>query len=851
MAIPVNETVLYQYGWRTDPLFGQVDPDVGAYPGNDYDQGLSLFLYEDNYASLSFQAAADPVLDGAFALTESIFDPNRVHMFVNCVYPISGQYNTLSRSLFYVLIVFSLIFRRHVWLSVAALGTAMTYAAVSAVHFFALVGSFQFLNPGYWDGESAKEFMDLDLLGIFPILTASGIMLTPILMWSSTVRKHHAQAVIVCWGALIFIALATCIGIMMRGYGITAGGTMDFNTVPSFAICLRNEDCMRPQNEGLFRDYYEKCDCIDFCGTLSPTAPMRSGENMVPWLLTDADKTAFSKEFRKLFFVNLFALAFITINGAIGVLESYYSQSEVRNAIFRVCNADLRLWIKVLFEGEREEKLLRRYSREDKSMKETTGKKIRYHIAKATAASFYLLAIFLSVICPIVFISSVITSEIYIQTFPPSEHSDAVGAWGAWVGATLVIVAAVIDRYSKDWLNALVVLLRAFWRVFKYAKSDRQTTLFTKDKKMSVREQIKNFFKELGSPFLHGWHSTRRAIWTGKMNMRLFAVWWKNPVQESQMRGADLYRVWEEEETKVPGGKPVCTCRMCWRDRRDEKLNGEHGTSEKHAQTALERMRTKALRKRDQYENEQIRRGAYASVNNASEMTAQGTEMSKLQRMHEDSAPASMMTGGAGRSEEDLYDGPVTSPYMSDSRMPVAYDPTSPPAIPQSAMQRPETQRKESGPFSPPPLVSPHQVPPPEAALERRSAYARRDTDQSFGAFPARRESDQSIGYFARRESDQNMGTSARREWRESDQSMGTFAARRESDQSISPILRRDTDQSMGPITRRDTGMSTASTRRKPVPSYIAPEGEEGLPWQRTMSPDQSTPRRDRSDSGS
>ncbi|KFY19875.1 hypothetical protein V491_04150 [Pseudogymnoascus sp. VKM F-3775] len=589
MAIPVNESVLYQYGWRTGPLSSQVDWDFTAYPGNEYDQGLSLTLYENNNAAITFHAAIDPVLDSAFALTESIFDPGRAQMFVNCVYPISGQYNTLSRALFYVLIVFSLIFRRHVWISVAALGTAMTYAAVSAVHLFALVGSFRFLDPGYWDGDSTKDYMEIDLLGIFPILTASGIMLTPILMWSSSVRKHHAQAVIVCWGALIFIALATCLGIMMRGLGVTSGGTMGLNTVPSFALCLRNDDCLQPQKGGISVDYYNKCDCIDFCGTQSPAARMRSDENMVPWLLTDANKAASTDSFGRLFIVNLFALVYITINGAIGVLESYYSQSEVRNAIFRVCNADLRLWIKVLFEGEREDELLKKYGLEDKDMEETKWKKIRYHIAKTIAALFYLSAIFLSVICPVVFITSVISGEIFIQAFPHSEHSDAIGAWGTWVGATLVIIAAVIDRYSKAWLNAILVFLRAAWRVVKYAKKERQS-IFAKDKEMSVREQIKAFFKELGSPFIHGWHSTRRAIWTGKTNMRLFAVWWKDTVYQSQMRGDELQRVWEEEEKRVPGGKPFCPCRMCWRDREREKLNGEHETPESQGKTAIDRL---------------------------------------------------------------------------------------------------------------------------------------------------------------------------------------------------------------------------------------------------------------------
>ncbi|KFZ23728.1 hypothetical protein V502_01793 [Pseudogymnoascus sp. VKM F-4520 (FW-2644)] len=838
MVVPVNESILYYGGWQDGPLYPQLNENFTAYPGNlYYDQGVRLDLYDDNYAGLSFQVFS-PITNSAFGLTETIFDPYRIQMNINCVYPISGQYNTLSRALFYVLIVFSLVFRRHVWISVAALGTAMTYAAVSAVHLFALVGSFHFKNPGGWNPESAKEYMDIDILGIFPILTASGIMLTPILMWSNTVRRHHAQAVIVCWGALIFLALATCLGILMRGFGITKGGTMILNTVPSFALCLRTEECFAPQDEGLFRDYYNRCDCIDFCGTLSPTALMRKGANMVPYLFTPADKTASDPNFNNLFYVNFFALAFITINGAIGVLESYYSQSEVRNAIFRVCNADRKLWIRVLFEGEREEKLLKRFSSDDKSMKETTGKKIRYHIAKAIAAMFYLLAIFLSVICPVVFITSVVTSEIFIQTFPPSEHSDAIGAWGAWVGATLVILAAVIDRYSKAWLNAIIVVLRAAWRVVKYAKNERPS-IHSKDKEMSVREQIKDFFKELGSPFVHGWYSSRRAIWTGKMNMRLFADWWKDTVYQSQKRGDALQAIWDAEETKEPGGKPHCTCRMCWRDRKREHEMLNDQASEFHGKTALDRARTLALRKRDRYENVQQMRGAYESVNNASETPVLGTEMSKFQRFHEDSAHASTLTaltGGMGESEESLYDRPATPPQMSGSRMSVEYEPYSPPAMPQNTMQRPGFQRAESGPSSPPTLISPHQVPLPEAAMERRSGYVRRDTDQSFGSFAARRDTDQSMGTFPRRESDQSMGNFPRRQ---SDQSMGNFP-------------RRESDQSMGPITRRDTNMSIASsTRRKPVPSYIAPEGEEGLPWQRTMSPDLTSPRRDQSDSGS
>ena len=51
----------------------------------------------------------------------------------------------------------------------------------------------------------ASDLGDMDLQAIFPILAASCIMLTPILNWSTQIRKH-ARAIAVCWGLLIFAA---------------------------------------------------------------------------------------------------------------------------------------------------------------------------------------------------------------------------------------------------------------------------------------------------------------------------------------------------------------------------------------------------------------------------------------------------------------------------------------------------------------------------------------------------------------------------------------------------------------------------------------------------------------------
>jgi len=59
------------------------------------------------------------------------------------------------------------------------------------------------INPQSY---KVEEFGDLDLQGIYPILVASCIMLTPILNWSVEIRVH-ARAIAVCWGLLMFTAL--------------------------------------------------------------------------------------------------------------------------------------------------------------------------------------------------------------------------------------------------------------------------------------------------------------------------------------------------------------------------------------------------------------------------------------------------------------------------------------------------------------------------------------------------------------------------------------------------------------------------------------------------------------------
>ena len=111
-----------------------------------------------------------------------------------CIYAISGQYGFLPRLIYYLLLIFSLILRKHFWLSTVALGAAMTYAATASVHAFALLLRHRYhaptLNNLDWIYLPPDELGDIDLQAIFPILVAGSIMLTPILNFSITVRQQ-------------------------------------------------------------------------------------------------------------------------------------------------------------------------------------------------------------------------------------------------------------------------------------------------------------------------------------------------------------------------------------------------------------------------------------------------------------------------------------------------------------------------------------------------------------------------------------------------------------------------------------------------------------------------------------
>jgi hypothetical protein len=302
---------------------------------------------------------------------------------------------------------------------------------------------------------------------------------------------------------------------------------------------------------------------------------------MVPWLNVGKDENLFqSTDFDKFFTINLVALGFIAAYGVLGLCISRYSVGEVRNGIFRFLNSDFRLWLKVIFEGEREEQVLAFFHMKNKDTRRTLWKKCKYVFAKAMAMSFSLTAAATAIICQAVFISTVVTNEILLQFYPVSEHSDAIEAWGTWVGAGLVLIAIVINRYGDLWLRALKMVLFWIWSFIAYSKEDRAELRKHTKGKATIKDRLQLLGRVLWSPFVHIFWSFCRGFWTCKTTIHFFIVWWKDTENVSQQRGKEIAAAWKAEATKVSGGKPACGCYVCTNDEgkrlRREKEDAEN-----------------------------------------------------------------------------------------------------------------------------------------------------------------------------------------------------------------------------------------------------------------------------------
>lgn len=104
-----------------------------------YDGHLNYTIWNDTLGILTFDRSKTN-LSVIINTIGPLSIPEVFTYRLPCAYPISGQYGFLPRLLYYVLLLFSFILRKHEWLSGGALAGAMAYSFSACVHAFALLG---------------------------------------------------------------------------------------------------------------------------------------------------------------------------------------------------------------------------------------------------------------------------------------------------------------------------------------------------------------------------------------------------------------------------------------------------------------------------------------------------------------------------------------------------------------------------------------------------------------------------------------------------------------------------------------------------------------------------------------
>jgi len=140
---------------------------------------------------------------------------------IACVYPISGQYNSIPRWLYYSLLFIVVTLRHHHWLVVGAAATCLTYGGGAAIHACILAFIRLYTNSQVPDGIVqlpnglehwiSSTVFELDNDGTLAVVGAGFLIALPMALWSSQFRRPDTKAILVLWTALMFIGMVCCL----------------------------------------------------------------------------------------------------------------------------------------------------------------------------------------------------------------------------------------------------------------------------------------------------------------------------------------------------------------------------------------------------------------------------------------------------------------------------------------------------------------------------------------------------------------------------------------------------------------------------------------------------------------
>ncbi|KAL8904285.1 MAG: hypothetical protein Q9207_003381 [Kuettlingeria erythrocarpa] len=298
-----------------------------------------------------------------------------------CVYPISGPYGYLQRFLFYSLLAFAVTAYRQEWLVRGSVAAAMTYSASACVHAVLLAAV----------STKTNRPLDLDVFGVYIIISSAIIVLGPMLDWCKPLRQSAARIILKVWGVLLSVGLVCAFATIWQPYE----ATMICHRTP-----LRPKPCVSSDDQD--GKELENCDKM----------------HSLP------HDRLFGKDFNALrgSAVASFVLMALSL---LSVLASRSGDAVV-------------IWEK----DQRRFTLRHGYEHEHKEISFNTTKP-------------WLIKIFFGIVAPIAFVANIVAAEIYIlrpPRLPTIEDHYAVGQWNAWVGVALILAAAGIAQWEQ-WLR--------------------------------------------------------------------------------------------------------------------------------------------------------------------------------------------------------------------------------------------------------------------------------------------------------------------------------------------------------------------------------------------------------------
>ncbi len=452
----------------------------------------------------------------------------------------------------------------------------MLYSSVAAVHAITLLVQFRWTNPSEeWDLLSSKAFGDTDIHPIKVILIVAALLSTPILNWSTSVRRHKAQLIILLWGLLIVGALFPVF--IYTSYP-DKGPLRNWrhNLIPSFLLCESTGPCSNSTSQFTSKLYHD-CGCVDFCGAISPETPLRSGQQMVPLLSAPIDHPWYNPQAEWHFAdVNGYSPGLILVYGVLGLLYSQFSNTEFRNLIFRVLIMDRQTFHDAYDIVVRRGKVRTQvpHTTVPSPRSGTTGRRLisrfkllmlmllgaRRSIAKHFAAAWFSMAILLTLPGPLVFVEVLLFYELDLMDLPYSAQSDAVGAWSSWVVTTLAVSASIILHYQEAVEHTIIKLVTA--------ETPRPATQgLTNTNSNWPRTRTRSLF---GSPFVHTYYGLTCVLAYVRIVFLEFKAWFQDPISRSHDTYYETQARWESKY-------PSCACCFCIRRAREASNRAPSG----------------------------------------------------------------------------------------------------------------------------------------------------------------------------------------------------------------------------------------------------------------------------------